>query len=121
MKLVVLDGYTENPGDLSWDALRQFGDLTVYDRTPESEVIERIAGADIVIGNKTRISAEAIASDAALKYITILATGYDIVDVAAARERGRVLHPAAQKGWGAPPVFVRRRAKKTLQTGADAL
>ena len=49
MKLVVLDGYTENPGDLSWDALRQFGDLTVYDRTAESEVIERIAGADIVI------------------------------------------------------------------------
>ena len=88
MKLVVLDGYTENPGDLSWDALRQFGDLTVYDRTAESEVIERIAGADIVIGNKTRISAEAIASDAALKYITILATGYDVVDVAAARERG---------------------------------
>ena len=88
MKLVVLDGYTENPGDLSWDVLRQFGDVTVYDRTDEADVIERIAGADIVIGNKTRISAEAMASDSALKYITILATGYDVVDVAAARERG---------------------------------
>ena len=88
MKLVVLDGYTENPGDLSWDVLRQFGDMTVYDRTDEADVIERIAGADIVIGNKTRISAEAMASDSALKYITILATGYDVVDVAAARERG---------------------------------
>lgn len=88
MKLVVLDGYTENPGDLSWDVLRQFGDVTVYDRTDEADVIERIAGADIVIGNKTRISAEAMASDSALKYITILATGYDVVDVAAAREHG---------------------------------
>ena len=90
MKLVVLDGYTENPGDLSWDALRRFGELTVYERTSDdqSEVAERIKGADIVVANKTSIRAEVINSAGALKYITILATGYDIVDVAAARARG---------------------------------
>lgn len=105
MKLVVLDGYTENPGDLSWDALRQFGDVTVYDRTDESDVIERIAGADIVITNKTPVRAEAIASDSALKYITVLATGYDIVDVAAARERGIAVSNVPSYGTAAVAQF----------------
>ncbi len=107
MKLVVLDGYTENPGDLSWDALRRFGELTVYDRTPDDqrEVAERIASADIVIANKTPVRAEAINSAAALKYITILATGYDVVDVAAARERGIPVSNVPSYGTAAVAQF----------------
>ena len=91
MKIVILDGYTENPGDLSWDGIRQFGDLTVYDRTPlddEEEIIRRIGDADVVYTNKTPVSAAAIAAAPNLKFISVLATGYNIVDVAAAREKG---------------------------------
>lgn len=91
MKIVILDGYTENPGDLSWDGLAAFGDLTVYDRTnnaDEAEIISRIGDADVVFTNKTPISAAAIAAAKNLKYIGVLATGYNIVDVAAAKTRG---------------------------------
>ncbi len=107
MKLVVLDGYTENPGDLSWDALRRFGELTVYERTSDdqSEVAERIKGADIVVANKTPIRAEVINSAGALKYITILATGYDIVDVAAARARGIPVSNVPSYGTAAVAQF----------------
>lgn len=107
MKLVVLDGYTENPGDLSWDALRRFGELTVYERTSDdqSEVAERIKGADIVVANKTPIRAEVINSTGALKYITILATGYDIVDVAAARARGIPVSNVPSYGTAAVAQF----------------
>lgn len=107
MKLVVLDGYTENPGDLSWDALRRFGELTVYDRTPDDqrEVAGRIASADIVIANKTPIRAEALSSAAALKYITILATGYDVVDVDAAKERGIPVSNVPSYGTAAVAQF----------------
>ena len=107
MKLVVLDGYTENPGDLSWDALRRFGELTVYERTSDdqSEVAERIKGADIVVANKTPIRAEVINSAGALKYITILATGYDIVDVAAARARGIPISNVPSYGTAAVAQF----------------
>ena len=90
MKIVVLDGYCENPGDLSWDPVAQYGELTVYDRTPEDkdEIIKRIGDADIVVANKNTISAEVMDACKNLKYITVQATGYNVVDVAAAKERG---------------------------------
>lgn len=94
MNIVILDGYTENPGDLSWDSIGRFGKLTVYDRTPfpngnNSDIISRAKGADIVITNKTPLNAETIAAlRPELKYIGILATGYNIVDVAAAKSAG---------------------------------
>lgn len=91
MKIVILDGYAENPGDLSWEGFEKLGELTVHDRSPlndEAEIIRRIAGADAVITNKTPVSGNSIASDRSLKYIGVLATGYNIVDYKAARERG---------------------------------
>lgn len=90
-KIVILDGYTENPGDLSWDKIREFGDVTEYDRTSyaESELIaERIGDADIAIVNKTPISAATIDRCPNLKAVFILATGYNIVDTAYAGSRG---------------------------------
>lgn len=91
MKIVILDGYTENPGDLSWKGIEKFGDLTVYDRTPEEKVIERISGAEIVFTNKTPVSKAAIESNPKLQFIGVLATGYNIVNVAAAKEAGVVV------------------------------
>ena len=91
MKIVVLDGYTENPGDLSWDALAQLGELTVYDRTdPQDEalIISRMAGAELVFTNKTPITRAAIDACPRLCFIGILATGYNVVDCAYAREKG---------------------------------
>lgn len=90
MKIVVLDGYCENPGDLSWEPLKQFGELIVYDRTPEDkdEIIKRIGDADVLVGNKVAITAEIMDACKNLKYITVLATGYNVIDVAAAKERG---------------------------------
>ncbi|MCL2008658.1 MAG: D-2-hydroxyacid dehydrogenase [Treponema sp.] len=89
MKIVILDGYTENPGDLSWEGFERLGELTVYDRTAnEEEAISRITGADIIITNKTPIPERVIASNTNLKYIGVLATGYNVVDTKAARERG---------------------------------
>jgi len=87
MKLVVLDGYTLNPGDNPWDALGRLGALTVYDRTPPSLIVARAAGADVVLTNKTPLTAETLAQLPALRFIAVLATGYNIVDVAAARVR----------------------------------
>ena len=91
LKIVVLDGYTENPGDLSWEQIEELGDLTVYDRTSYSEsdlIAERIGNADIAIVNKTPISAATIDSCPELRAVFILATGYNIVDTAYAREKG---------------------------------
>lgn len=88
MKIVVLDGYTENPGDLSWEAL---GELTVYDRTSltdQQEVIDRIGDAEIVITNKTPISKQVFDACPGMKYIAVLATGYNVVDYVYAREKG---------------------------------
>ena len=89
MKIIVLDGYTENPGDLSWDALAALGDLTVYEHTPADEILSRIGDAEIVITNKTPISAETMDACPGIRYVGVLATGYNVVDVAAARARGR--------------------------------
>jgi len=90
-KIVVLDGYTENPGDLSWEGLERLGELTVYDRTSltnEKEIIERIGDAQAVITNKTPISRTALDACTSVKYIGVLATGYNVVDVVAAKEKG---------------------------------
>ncbi len=86
MKIVVLDGYTLNPGDLSWKELENLGDLTVYDRTPAHLVLERSAKADVVFTNKTPISRDVIDRLNTLKFIGVLATGYNVVDVIAAKE-----------------------------------
>lgn len=86
MKLVVLDGYTLNPGDLTWEGLEKFGDLTVYDRTPEDKIVERIGDAEIVFTNKVPITRETL-DKTNIKYIGVLATGYNIVDVEAAKEK----------------------------------
>ena len=91
MKIVVLDGYSLNPGDLSWDALAQLGDLTVYDRTEAEHIVSRSAGAEIVITNKTQLSAETISQLPNLKYVGVLATGYNVVDTAAAAQAGIVV------------------------------
>ena len=91
MKIVVLDGYTENPGDLSWDGLRALGELTVYDRTPitdDAAILRNIGDADVVYTNKTPLSRATIEAAPNLKFISMLATGYNVVDIAAAKERG---------------------------------
>jgi len=88
MKIIVLDGYTLNPGDLSWEGLQQFGELVVHDRTKPEEVIDRITGATVVFTNKTPVTAAAIQSNPGLQYIGVLATGYNIVDVDAASRQG---------------------------------
>lgn len=88
MKIVVLDGYTLNPGDNPWEGVSALGELTVYDRTPADKILERAAGADVLLTNKTPISREAIAALPALKFIAVLATGYNVVDTVAARARG---------------------------------
>lgn len=87
-KIVVLDGYTENPGDLSWDALGELGELTVYDRTPAELIVSRIGDADAVYTNKTPISRATLDACKNVKFIGVLATGYNVVDVAAAKEKG---------------------------------
>ena len=91
MKIVVLDGYTENPGDLSWENLRALGDLVVYDRTSYEEsplIAERIGDAEIAVVNKTPVSRETIDKCPNLKAIAVLATGYNIVDYEYAKEKG---------------------------------
>lgn len=91
MKIVILDGYTENPGDLSWKGLENLGSLKVYERTSltdEQEIIERIGDAEIVLTNKTPITKSTIDACPDLKFIAMLATGYNVVDAAYAKERG---------------------------------
>jgi glycerate dehydrogenase len=87
MRLVVLDGYTLNPSDNPWTDLARLGDLTVYDRSRPDQVVARAAGAEIALTNKTRLDAATIAALPALRFVGVLATGYDVVDVAAARVR----------------------------------
>ncbi len=91
MKIVVLDGYTLNPGDLSWEALELLGAVTVYDRTAPEDVVERARGAEVVLTNKVPLDGATLARLPGLRLIGVLATGYNIVDVQAARERGVVV------------------------------
>jgi glycerate dehydrogenase len=88
MKLTVLDGHALNPGDLSWDAFRKYADVTVYERSPADTVISRIGDSDAVLLNKVSISSDTLKACPALAYIGVLATGYNVVDVQAARKAG---------------------------------
>ena len=91
MKIVVLDGYTENPGDLSWEGVEALGELTVYERTPlhdEEEIISRIGDAEVVLTNKTPITKNVLDACPQIRMISVLATGYNIVDTAYAKEKG---------------------------------
>jgi glycerate dehydrogenase len=88
MRIVVLDGYTLNPGDNPWSGVEKLGELVVQDRTPPEQVVERARGAGVLLTNKTPITAEHIRDLPDLKFISVLATGFNIVDIAAARQRG---------------------------------
>lgn len=91
MKIVVLDGCAANSGDISWDGLAQYGELTVYDRTDDADVIARIGDAELITTNKTVIDRHTMESCPKLKYIGVLATGYNVVDLDAAKEHGIVV------------------------------
>ena len=91
MNIVVLDGFTANPGDLSWDELKAFGNVTVYDRTSPSETVARAAEADVVLTNKVVVGRKEMEQMPHLIYIGVLATGYNVVDVEAAHERGIIV------------------------------
>lgn len=88
MKTVILDGYTANPGDLSWDGLREFGELQVYDRTAPGQLLSRAEGAEVLLTNKVIIDGETMAALPCLRYIGVLATGYNVVDIGEAHRRG---------------------------------
>lgn len=91
MNICVLDGYTLNPGDLNWSDLRQLGETAIYDRTPMDLVVERAANAEIVLTNKTPLHNDTFDHLPNLKYIGVLATGFDVVDIQAAKERGIIV------------------------------
>lgn len=91
MKIVVLDGYAANPGDLSWDGLKALGECVIYDRTSPEDLLQRAAGADALLTNKVLIGEEVMAHLPSLKYIGVLATGYNVVDIEAARSKGIVV------------------------------
>ncbi|HXS57259.1 MAG TPA: hypothetical protein VN726_14105, partial [Hanamia sp.] len=86
-KIVVLDGYALNPGDLSWESLKQLGETLIYDRSSDAETVSRIVDADIVLTNKVVLTEAGINAAAKLTYIGVMATGYNIVDVSAAKKR----------------------------------
>lgn len=88
MRIVVLDGYTLNPGDLSWECFEHCGEVTVYERTPDDLILERAKDADIILTNKTPLTSQTIASLPSLRYVGVLATGYNVVDVESAVQRG---------------------------------
>jgi glycerate dehydrogenase len=102
MKLVVLDGYTLNPGDLNWEGIKKFGNLEVYDRTAESLIVERCKGAEIIFTNKTPLRESVLSQLPDLKYIGVLATGYNVVDVDYAKTRGIAV--ANVPGYGTASV-----------------
>lgn len=91
MKIVILDGYTLNPGDLNWNALRALGECVVHDRTPPASVMDRATDAEVLLTNKTVLTGEHIQALPRLRYVGVLATGYNVVDLAAARERGVIV------------------------------
>ena len=91
LRIVILDGYTANPGDLSWDGLKELGQLTVYDRTTPEQLLRRAEGAEVLLTNKVIISADTMAALPQLRYIGVLATGYNVVDIAEAHRRGIIV------------------------------
>ena len=122
MKIVVLDGYSANPGDLSWDELKAMGEVTVYDRTSPSETVARAAEAEVVLTNKVVIGREEMAQLQHLKYIGVLATGYNVVDIEAAHERGITVTnvPAYSTESVAQMVFA-HLLTVTRECGADGV
>lgn len=106
MKIVVLDGYTLNPGDLSWDALNQLGNVILYDRTAYADIAPRCAGAAIVLTNKTPLDEATLNQLPDLKYIGVLATGYNIIDTAVCKQKGIVVSNVPGYGTGAVAQFV---------------
>lgn len=106
MKIVVLDGGTLNPGDLSWEPLERLGEATVYDRTPADAIVERSRGAELLLTNKTPLRRETIARLPDLRYIGVLATGYDVVDTEAAAERGIIVTNVPSYGTDSVAQFV---------------
>lgn len=102
MKIVVLDGYAMNPGDLIWDGLQALGDVQIYDRSSEKEILERAKGAEIVLTNKVSLPAHIIEALPALKYIGVMATGYNMVDMDCAHKRGIVVTNVP--GYSTPSV-----------------
>ena len=106
MEIVVLDGYTLNPGDLSWDEIGKLGELAVYDRTAPNEIVERTRKAEIILTNKAPVSAITLEKLPDLKFITVMATGYDIVDIAAAGRRGIPVSNVPEYGTDSVAQFV---------------
>lgn len=102
MKIVVLDGYAMNPGDLSWDVLERLGEVVIYDRSSEKEVLERAEGAEMILTNKVALPSHIIEALPALKYIGVMATGYNMVDMEAAKKRGIVVTNVP--GYSTPSV-----------------
>lgn len=102
MNIVYLDGYTLNPGDLSWEPLQALGNFTVYDRTPAAQVMERAAEADVILTNKVQLTEEILQQLPKLKYIGVTATGYNNVDLSTARAQGIMVTNV--KGYGTPSV-----------------
>ena len=102
MKIVLLDAFTANPGDVSWAPLQSIAECTFHDRTPPAETVARCAGAEVIITNKAPVTREIIAALPDLKYIGVTATGYNIVDVAAAKERGIIVTNVP--GYSSPAV-----------------
>lgn len=123
MRIVILDGYTLNPGDLTWQAIEQLGELKVYDRTPVDEVVERATGAEIVLTNKTKITGDAISALTSLQYIGELATGFDNVDIKAAAARnipvcnvpGYSTNSVAQLTWALILELTYQTGKRSVQ------
>lgn len=106
MKIVVLDGYTLNPGDLSWERIQALGELKVHDRTPADEIVERIGNAEIIFTNKTPLTKETLHKVPSVKYVGVLATGYNVVDTAAAKELGITVTNIPSYGTAAVAQFV---------------
>lgn len=106
MKIVVLDGHPENPGDLSWSKLEQSGELVVYDRTKQEEVVKRIGDAELVIVNKIEITKEIMEQCPGLQYIGVLATGYNVIDLKAAKEKNIIVTNIPAYGTAAVAQFV---------------
>src|SRR5690348_6406637 len=91
MKIVVTDGYALNPGDMSWEPVRKYGDLEIYNRTSPTEILERCMGADIILSNKTEFNKDIIDRLHNVKLISVLATGYNVIDINATKNKGIVV------------------------------
>ena len=105
-KIVVLDGYSLNPGDLSWERLKKLGSVEIYDRTQDEKIEERVGDCEIVITNKTPITRELLEKKPCIKYVGVLATGYNVVDIEAARDKGVVVTNIPSYGTQAVAQYV---------------